>query len=1189
MAPRDGQCVRCPCDIPAVLRVAISESGRSIAAFDRSGGLHLIGRCGSHVRALQEAPPGGGLCFAAGLREEVLYAVAHRVRVVDTATRRLVTTLLGHRRAVSFATSWGNWAVTQSQDIVILWKVSDWSMVRKLSSQPTDTQITAVNLGPRGLQVAALYASSTGTACRVAVWGTNGFGAPLADFASPAEKVDGCELRCLPQLALGDGFVAVAAVRSAGAGKDGHEQQRPGFLLVWHLRKQGRCRGGLGNHSFADAQVLQLPRPAVQIMARQGCSGQGLLYSLDKSCVCILSPETEQILQTIHWAGLVHLDLDACSTCAAMILKGAERGDGTLEVRHMPELPAICDPTEAANCPRLPRVAMGRITCSWTCSNESEPRQAAAKKDQSISCINIPKVTTLFDTHESQTDERCCRQNASRSASLSTGDPDDLDSSSISGGSSSGRGCRSCSSPAGERGQSRSRRRQHELQRRMQAFQQTTSFAEVDREEEQRFAVGTRKLHAFLHKHGGFPMSARGAAWQMLLRLPRNEMACRKLDEAFNTGVGPLAGADKEEDPVTSSLEGGARSKFTHALLRRLEGWFPGLAGVAWLRGAVEPVAQVFSGDEILAFEASACILLNWAGPWLDAFPKPPIEALSHVEEILSSRDKLLTEHLRQLVAKALQAQESRQRAGGRRSQTLSNEINLEPDLRLHLLWPMTRTLLAQNLHRDVWMLMWDHLVMHWRKPWLLGLAAASLLRAVRGTVLAVPVMRLTPDEAVDRLEHLVSCAQVVDATKLLQEFHAMCDSLQGEPVAWKRRRPPPIPLPRHKGEYPSLLGRGHVVLDHFSTERELARSEATWQRLSAAEARKSYRQLETVRAEESLLQGELSDQVSAERVRLALMKEGTVQHLKQRREQAEGLARKRMDIITSACEAVSSATDQQHELQNLEASSRAEQERRRRLTATLEEEAWRQDIEFHDQEFLVGRQLSSLSAATRNEMERRSLRQQLRAEVDAQERWEELESRQRSAEAQRERSKVSAELERQIAAEQKESVRSLRCTAEREFELEGLRRSARELQAARAATLRREAATQRTEAEHGRLSHDNRLENDASSSAAALQRGLLELRESQEGWVKLRRRTLQETTEAAQRSLERREGIVYQDMLEAERIKFEGLLRGARVQDELAALDADERLEIALEAIDNVSDASDDTESLVIQPDDMH
>lgn len=404
-----------------------------------------------------------------------------------------------------------------------------------------------------------------------------------------------------------------------------------------------------------------------------------------------------------------------------------------------------------------------------------------------------------------------------------------------------------------------------------------------------------------------------------------------------------------------------------------------------------------------------------------------------------------------------------------------------------------------------------------------------------------------------------------------------MCDSLHGEPTSWRQGRPPPIPLPRHTAEYPSLLGGHHIVLDHFSRERGLARSEATWQRHSAAEARKSCKELESVRTEQALLQGELSDQISAEKVRLEFMKEGTFQHLKQRREQTEGLARRRMDIVTSACETVSSAVDQRHELRDLAASTRAECERRRRLTATLEEDALRQDVECYDHEFLVRRQLSSLSASTRNEMERRSQRQQLYKEADAQEQLEEFESRQRSAEVRRDRSKVFAELEQQVAAEHKESMGSLRRAADMEFKLEGLRRSARELQAARAGTLRREAATQRIEAERGSLAHANRLEADALSSAAALQQGLLGLRESRDGWLRLQRRTLQESTEAARRSLERRESTLYQEMLEDERTKFQGHLRGAMVQDELAAFDVDERLDIVLAAIDDVSAASDD------------
>eukprot|EP00441_Pelagodinium_beii_P047671 CAMPEP_0197625280 /NCGR_PEP_ID=MMETSP1338-20131121/4681_1 /TAXON_ID=43686 ORGANISM="Pelagodinium beii, Strain RCC1491" /NCGR_SAMPLE_ID=MMETSP1338 /ASSEMBLY_ACC=CAM_ASM_000754 /LENGTH=1140 /DNA_ID=CAMNT_0043195639 /DNA_START=54 /DNA_END=3476 /DNA_ORIENTATION=+ len=1121
------QCSRCR--FANVRGVALSRSAQQVAAFDASGGLHLCDEeGGQHFRALQEAPAGGALCFAQHIKAEVLYAVGHKVRVVDATSGRLIITLLGHRKAVTFASAAGDFAVTLSSDVIILWMASTWSCVRKLHANRSGEQIAAVQLGSCGAQVAILYTSDAGTAARVAVWSTSS-GDLIADLAAPSDTVDDRRLLCPPELAFGDGFVAARC--STGGSRS---ESKRGFLLVWHLLQNGPCKGALVSRCFGEVALLEMPRTLVQVLARQV-----YVYAVDDIDVMVISPSTEQIVHKIRISGIVQMDLDACGLHAAILRHAPSKDDskshdGCVQTKRL--FRSISHRFKASCLERLPRALPERQAQSHgTVEKRCLLRQGRLARRSS------PRSDSSW---------------SSGSVGSTEASGDELTPLAESSGSSSPSNLRS------------SRRRPDDPPVGKQSAWQTFTT------DEERLSDSCRRLKEYLHRHGSFPSRARAPAWRLLLRLPRNEPACKQLDKAFQQQLGLDGTCADGRQTEDSSEHTGAEGL---PPLRRLEAWFPGLAGVSWITTAVEPFARIFCDDDVLAFEACACLLLNWAGPWLECFPDPPLQVFSHAEELLHARDPLLGSNLQRLVNALNDTAKQRLEedlTGERRALDAQDADRKIADIRLEVLWPMARSLLADCLPQDAWLTLWDHLLVHWREPWLLGVAAIAVLRCVREKVVCVPA-EISSADAAAKLQELTTSPQAVDAKQLLAELHEIRDKLQ-PPKSWtscpsQTRKPSPLPLPPSQGghgKYPELLRGSHTVLDYLTEERALSRAEASAVRTLEREAQRSCQQLEKVKAEEAALHTNLAALVRAEKARAGLMKEVTSQQVRKRQEEVNSSMRTRLHALSAAGDMASSALLQQRLLKECEATSFAEEERRRRMNAKIEEEAWRQNIELSDLESWAARQLVGMTRETRDELRRRNMRRHFRKAVEADERKQTAESQQRSFFAQHERAEISASLERDLQEESREATGSLRCDAKAELTLEALRQRARSLKAAQAGAGRKELIRRREQSRESHHAHSQRLVSDARGCDASAERTLYSLRVAQEQRLQTQFRALEEAKETARRSLEEDEDRRYQALLASEREKFQVDLQGARIQDEFAAREAEERLGAALDVI---------------------
>eukprot|EP00435_Cladocopium_sp_Y103_P071180 s132_g36.t3 len=85
------------------------------------------------------------------------------------------------------------------------------------------------------------------------------------------------------------------------------------------------------------------------------------------------------------------------------------------------------------------------------------------------------------------------------------------------------------------------------------------------------------------------------------------------------------------------------------------------------------------------------------------------------------------------------------------------------------ILWPMLRCFLLRCLPRSVCMVLWDHLILSWREPWQLLLAALSILRCKRQMLL-----HLSPSQSGDKVLKLIMSATETDPAELLKNFHAL-------------------------------------------------------------------------------------------------------------------------------------------------------------------------------------------------------------------------------------------------------------------------------------------------------------------------------------------------------------------------------------------------------------------------------
>lgn len=139
------------------------------------------------------------------------------------------------------------------------------------------------------------------------------------------------------------------------------------------------------------------------------------------------------------------------------------------------------------------------------------------------------------------------------------------------------------------------------------------------------------------------------------------------------------------------------------------------------------PFVKLFDADEEAALETVMMVLLNWAGSWLETFPRPPapvrtcafghlaicllkvIQVLAIVHRILTHFDAPLAAHLR--------------------------ECGVDSTV---YAWPLLRSAFSEVLTRSEWLAFWDHLVVDIQQPQLLLFAVVAYLRYFRSALLSI-------------------------------------------------------------------------------------------------------------------------------------------------------------------------------------------------------------------------------------------------------------------------------------------------------------------------------------------------------------------------------------------------------------------------------------------------------------------
>jgi len=248
------------------------------------------------------------------------------------------------------------------------------------------------------------------------------------------------------------------------------------------------------------------------------------------------------------------------------------------------------------------------------------------------------------------------------------------------------------------------------------------------------------QLSQFLHRFGGFGKSKRPQCWQILLQLPGNHLAYERL----------CCDQEVKENGRQCPARPNAR------LSQRLLFWCPEVEKVNIDVAAVAQLANtVFAAtrQEVLCFEMAIKVMMNWMAPLFRAQCDP---ILRWTHRVLSQRDLELSIYLEIL------AQHHAATAHG------------------GILWPMVRCLLLRCLPRSVCMVLWDHLILGWKEPWLLFLAAVAVVRCKRALLLHV-----SPTSETERAIKLIMSATQTEPVELLKEFQALRN-------AWK---PSEMPL----------------------------------------------------------------------------------------------------------------------------------------------------------------------------------------------------------------------------------------------------------------------------------------------------------------------------------------------------------------------------------------------------------
>eukprot|EP00929_Paragymnodinium_shiwhaense_P082449 TRINITY_DN43441_c0_g3_i1.p1 TRINITY_DN43441_c0_g3~~TRINITY_DN43441_c0_g3_i1.p1 ORF type:complete len:1227 (+),score=262.78 TRINITY_DN43441_c0_g3_i1:143-3823(+) len=234
-------------------------------------------------------------------------------------------------------------------------------------------------------------------------------------------------------------------------------------------------------------------------------------------------------------------------------------------------------------------------------------------------------------------------------------------------------------------------------------------------------APQVQELCELLASRMAFPERQRPSAWRILLSLPRNVEAHSSL---LARGQHPAATSMLAASEPEGLGQGQARRRLLRTLSALLH-WAPELSGVSFLPRVVQPLARVFGGDDVLAFEAAVTFLHSWGCRWLDGVPGPPLGAIVGAAAQLRIVDGLLYKHLLRC-------------ATGRDGSTMEACSGSDFVIALSVLWPLLENLLSEVLGDVAWASLWDHLVSRWREPDLLGACAVACVRRKRKALMAL-------------------------------------------------------------------------------------------------------------------------------------------------------------------------------------------------------------------------------------------------------------------------------------------------------------------------------------------------------------------------------------------------------------------------------------------------------------------
>lgn len=274
---------------PPLQRVAIHSCGAIAAAVDGHGGVYVFDLLRhTRERVWQEGPFSGALCFARA--NEVLLSVGNKVRVIDATSHKHLISLLGHKAEVSFAAANEQNALTFSSDRLMLWHISDWSLLRQIESGP-EAQLVAAALATS--QVGALYRGHTGPQRGRLSWSLWSASSALVEPAPLAEgvvpRLDGLPVMCLSQLAIGDGFVGMVAKK---------KKSKTHEVLVWKVP----------GASYGAVPAIPAPwRLSVPRLQQIRAARRQLVLATRQELLLLEVPGGE--LRRVPWPGLASLDV----------------------------------------------------------------------------------------------------------------------------------------------------------------------------------------------------------------------------------------------------------------------------------------------------------------------------------------------------------------------------------------------------------------------------------------------------------------------------------------------------------------------------------------------------------------------------------------------------------------------------------------------------------------------------------------------------------------------------------------------------------------------------------------------------------------------------------------------------------------------------------------------------------------